>query len=469
MADITSTLPPEQRPTMASVDTSLPYKNVQAAVRMFAEKSACQSNKKQYDERKERVNVSSELSVMRKAIEQMHSVSGNHSPEDSFPDLVTELKVTEQKYASVLEELNEMKARMNRLEQELSIALQEKENAQRKAEDALVVAEVNAKRAEELSKEISGTKESLLLVKMACVETNKDREALWAARKVESETSGPSLGSPNRFDEPHQKIQATRMETATNNSRMVRHYILLAREALGRIDNVKGGCRISLVDASTAIELERVKSELSKALDTCVETEATLEDFQSKLDLAKQDLDTTRSELDVIRIELAKTKDREASASLEMLSLKSELEKVNNELKSAVSLNAAFMGLSQKLQKESTQEEEDLTCKFSDDAKAELHALLKQEAEALRKAELCRKTLQDPFLEEKKEILDTLYEDNSMMALQESSLNLPPDSHEQRPTPFSSEMRNSYKEDHRKKKHSLLSFSGLLSRSKRKS
>eukprot|EP00250_Pteridium_aquilinum_P023296 c26596_g1_i1 orf=159-767(+) len=130
-----------------------------------------------------------------------------------------ELKEAKEQHAMVLAELEAVKREMSKLEQDLCVMVKEKENAMRQAEEALSAAEVNAKRAEELSKEISGTKESLQLVKMACIEASKEREALLAAKKSETseqmqtqDAKTPSHDSPSKLNKLGHKLNAARAE-----------------------------------------------------------------------------------------------------------------------------------------------------------------------------------------------------------------------------------------------------------------
>jgi hypothetical protein len=93
-------------------------------------------------------------------------------------------------------------------------------------------------------------------------------------------------------------------------------------------------------------------------------------------------------------------KKREEASGSELEALKSEIERVKLELKSAVSCNEAFVGLSQKLQEmmvaeESGKRRQDLVlCKDDEDARAELESMIRAGAEATRKA-IEIKTLDD--------------------------------------------------------------------------
>ncbi|MCO5607213.1 hypothetical protein L7F22_061406 [Adiantum nelumboides] len=78
-------------------------------------------------------------------------------------------------------ELKLVKRDLERLKEELAVSLREKENALRQAEEALLAAELNAKRVEDLSHDMSGTNESLVLVKLACIEASKECAALLAS------------------------------------------------------------------------------------------------------------------------------------------------------------------------------------------------------------------------------------------------------------------------------------------------
>ncbi|KAI5077660.1 hypothetical protein GOP47_0007484 [Adiantum capillus-veneris] len=399
------------------------------------------------EEQKQKASVLSELNVLKKAVEgnQVHS-----SESSSCKDAQDEVAFAE---------LEDIKVQKSKLEQELFVALQEKDRSQRQAEEALLAAEVNAKRAEELSKEMLGTKESLLLVKMACVETNKEREALWVARKAQTkgQTHIMSPGSPNKSNKLEHKLNVAKSDFSKEDSRVIRQSLVSARDALANIDRLKAGCGSPVTDATITLELEAAKSEVSKALESDALVESTLKELQDKLMEANQELDATTRKL-------AEVTSREASVSAEMAELKLEFEKVKSELRAAVSCNEAFVGFSQRLQRESTQE--GLTCKADDAAKAELHALLKEEAEAVR--QITPKASRDACLSGKRDKLETVYEDSNMVLSQIEASNASHVSHRQSTVhALSSGMQAPCKEEH-VKKFSLLSFGKLLSKSKRR-
>ena len=103
----------------------------------------------------------------------------NNPPSDDIKHVVWEvqLKVAREQHMTAVSQLESVKEELQNVRRELGDSIIEKENALRQAEEAFISAEINAKRVEELHREMSGTKESLRLVKMACIEANKERAA----------------------------------------------------------------------------------------------------------------------------------------------------------------------------------------------------------------------------------------------------------------------------------------------------
>eukprot|EP00250_Pteridium_aquilinum_P026380 c32925_g1_i1 orf=178-945(+) len=86
-----------------------------------------------------------------------------------------ELKVAQQQHITTMAELEMSKKNLEKIQQELVSLLNGRENPLKQTEEAMTSAEINARTVEELSNEISGTKESLSLVKLACMEVSKER------------------------------------------------------------------------------------------------------------------------------------------------------------------------------------------------------------------------------------------------------------------------------------------------------
>lgn len=469
----------------ADIDTAPPFPNVKAAVRMFGERGAvkplsqkhgaCKTERCKLEEelvkvsaqlldvQKERVNALLEVEELKKCLEA------------SGVNCVIKEECRDDAYAMVLAELQALKREMSVLKQHLCVALQEKENAIKQAEEALSAAEVNAKRAEELSNEISGTKESLLLVRMACIEANNDRKALLAAKNALSSgeqtlieiSERPIDDSPietNNLEIRHNG--ASNEEEISKELGTVQRNLIPATGAHANIDKLKAGYGSPVTDATIAAELATAKTELSRALDNDALIESNAKELQDKFKEVK--------ELDATKAELRDVRNREAHA---ITVLKSELKRTKEELRAALSCNKTFVGLSQKLEnfavleeEENVQAEDEFTVKVHDEAKAELYAMLKAEVEAARgQAELHRRKTSQAAQQHTIEAAYKASRDNPTVLSEDKNLNSFPESHYGESLALESWMRNSYKEELKKKKVKLPlpSFSALLSRSKR--
>lgn len=287
---------------------------------------------------------------------------------DQHQETLEKLKRETKLHQETLSRLEASERKSERLQKELLVEQRERELCMRQAEEANVAAEIHARRVEELMNEIAGTKESLLLVKMACVETNKEREALLAARRAE-------------MDE-----QKASTEEKDSGYTPIRRNLCKAMDALKKLERVGDA-------AVHPLELKAAKSELVKAIDNEESFHFVIKELQNKLGNAEIELKEARSEL-------LDVKKREEASGSELEALKSEIERVKLELKSAVSCNEAFVGLSQKLQEmmvaeESGKRRQDLVlCKDDEDARAELESMIRAGAEATRKA-IEIKTLDD--------------------------------------------------------------------------
>lgn len=519
MADLTLRAP-QRQPKRADIDTTLPYQNVKAAVRMFGERVDAKTIKLHQkhgaidaevhqlqedlantraqlaDAEKDKTRLLVELEDLRKLGEpkqiSIHDAgSMTDDMEQGSPScgnekhVVLEIELNEARvqHMATLAQLRAAKEELKKLEQELTATQREKVCAMKQAEEALATAEINARRAEELSNEISGTKESLVLVKMACVEANKEREALLAARTAEMgeqrslQTSAQAQDSVpvNKLEE---NLAAAKEDFSKEQLRMVRNNLVAAREALVNVDKLKQECGSPVKDATIAIELEAAKLELSKALDNEVYLQSSLKELEEKLNGAKL-------EVSVIKSELADMRRREASASSEVVSLSSELERVKGELRSAVSCNEAFVGFSQKLQEmaiseggdQAADEDNEGACKaYNAEAKAELQALMKEHAEAARPPTALRqKTSHSMFLglsqadaqlqAMKRDRLETLHEDTMIGSNNNDSL--ASSQGESLAQVLNTRMPALDKEDHKKKKKlALPSLGAFLSKRK---
>jgi len=98
-----------------------------------------------------------------------------------------ELNVVRESHIKATDELDVSKQELRKVKQELAASMEVKALAVKQAEESTIVAERNTRMVKELEKEIATTNESLILVKLACIEEEKERINILAKKDVEAQ------------------------------------------------------------------------------------------------------------------------------------------------------------------------------------------------------------------------------------------------------------------------------------------
>eukprot|EP00250_Pteridium_aquilinum_P016545 c23153_g2_i1 orf=582-2597(+) len=267
-----------------------------------------------------------------------------------------QLKVAQEQHMNAVAELESVKKELEKLKEELEVSLKDKENALRQAEEALVSAELNARRVEELSHEVSGTNESLVLVKLACIEANKERAALLAAK------SGAAQDHQNvaaKHDMDAIQDLEIKLALATNELIRLRQELATAKEAEVKVATAASEAYANLANAKS--ELEKMRIQTSSMSGSSCTLSAELKMTKRELEKALENgaslqaaMDALQGELQNMRKELADLREREANASAAVVTINAELLRTKMELASAMAAETkakeSILGLTQTLQ-----------------------------------------------------------------------------------------------------------------------
>eukprot|EP00249_Psilotum_nudum_P010759 c22746_g1_i2 orf=103-2550(+) len=223
-----------------------------------------------------------------------------------------ELKEAKQQHVKILVELETAKQELENLKRELLASLNEKESIVRLAEEALTAAEVNAKRVEELTVDIHGNNNSLILVK----------KELTIAKELQLK-----LGAAT---DELQRLQ-TELAAAREAEERVAN---IAAEAVAHLDYVKS-------------ELERTRTSEASAISSLTTLSAELQETKANLKAALDDgvslrtlMDSLQNELQLVKSELGGVREREANAIAAVATLTNELKRTKSELVVAAAAEA---------------------------------------------------------------------------------------------------------------------------------
>ncbi|KAH7444851.1 hypothetical protein KP509_02G094200 [Ceratopteris richardii] len=354
----------------------------------------------------------------------------NPNAEEKHVVWEVELKVAQEQHMNAVAELESVKKDLERLKGDLVTSLRDKENALRQAEEALMAAELNAKRVEELSHEMSGTNESLTLVKMACIEASKERAALVAAKGHNaSHISNVSENSMLMVEELEMKLAI-----ATKELTRLQEELAMAKEAEVRVASAASEAFANLALAKSELEEMRIqtcgvnepssihplelkakKYELEKALENGASLQASL--------------DALQSELETMGVDLVNLKNREEIASAAVATLNVELTKTKEELASAIAAeskaNEAVEVLTHALEQIRVEAEEakqnvDTLKEEASRARADAEyaksalAAAEREMQAAMEAAMAAKTAEEAALERLKVLSENMNQSSTM-------------------------------------------------------
>jgi chromosome segregation ATPase len=310
-----------------------------------------------------------------------------------------ELNVARESHIKATDELDAAKQELRKVKQELAASMETKALAVKQAEEATIAAEMNTRMVEELKKEIATTNESLVLVKLACIEAEKERINILAEKDAEAQQAAATIEqSRKQLEALRQESNATKYLEAKLAATMtavenLEKEIILAKESQSKVAKA----------ASNANDkLAKVKSEIEKVKHAAPVASSSLESLSVELEEAKESMlaatqkestlrvcmDSLRIELEQVRKELAELKQKEEDAEAAAASLNAGLHKSQSTLAAAAAAEMkakdATSGLSLALEQLATETQE---------ARKEAEAMKEEAKEAKLKAEQAKAAL----------------------------------------------------------------------------
>lgn len=347
-------------------------------------------------ESKEKATEASEIARLRAEELQAGNTETNEGSNTVWQQ---EFNSAREQYSSAVAELEAAKQELRKVKQQHAASLEAQESAIKLAEDATAAKERNAKRVEELSKEIAAANESLVLVKLACIEAEKERAAILAEKEAEAHKAAEAA------EQMSKKLNALRQElntskdlesklaTTTAEVEHLQKELYLAKESQSKVAKAQSDENPSTLNSETG----KWKNTMSGA-DSSVESMSP-EFKKAKEDLKKATeeglslkalLDSLRAELEQVRKEMDELKKRETEAEAAAASLNAELHKSRSKMAAAAAAEAkakgASSGLSLALQQLASEAEE---------AKKEAEAMKEEAKKAKLEAEQAKAVIEN--------------------------------------------------------------------------
>ncbi|XP_057863569.1 WEB family protein At5g55860 isoform X1 [Cryptomeria japonica] len=291
-------------------------------------------------ELKEKASEATKIAMLR--AEELGPANTNMS-EDNNTGRQEELYATRDKHITIVTELDAAKQELRRVKQELAASLEAKALATKQAEDAMIKVETNSTRVDELSKEIAASNDSLVLVKLACIEAEKEHANILAEKEAKYWKDAADVEQTSKELEALRKGLAAakdlerKLSTTVVAVENVQKEIILAKESQSKVAEAASKAHDKLNKVKSEIEeIKNVTSVGSTSVGSLsVELGEAKENMQKaiKEELAlRVSMDSVRNELEQIRKELAETKQKVVDAESAAADLNVELHKYRSTL-----------------------------------------------------------------------------------------------------------------------------------------
>lgn len=272
----------------------------------------------------------------------------------------TESRVSNEQCRTALTDLESAKQKLADLKTELAASVKERDATLKQTEEALAAVEANTQRAEDLTKELEGINESLVLLKLACIEANRDKVALLEAKQADKALT---CSTGNDLELANEELRKAELE----------HKLAAAMKELGKLQAEMASAKEGEVKATGVTKeamatLETVRLELERTRMSEESAAASLQSLSAELEEAKLTLkkefdnaaalatmlESLQIESELMNTELKSVKEREANATAAASVLTGELARIRAELPGTVAAEAraveSIAGLSQALE-----------------------------------------------------------------------------------------------------------------------
>ncbi|GMH05829.1 hypothetical protein Nepgr_007669 [Nepenthes gracilis] len=242
-----------------------------------------------------------------------------------------DLDTAREQYTTVLSVLNAAKQELAKIRQCYDASLEAKAYATKQEAEAELAAKEHTERACEISKEISGVKQTIEQVKQASMRAQEEQERILYEKNIQRESYKSSL------DESAKKLQALKKEFDPELAINLEVQLVQTMSEIGTLQNEMKNVKASDIDSVRTItsELDGAKESLQKVL----EEESALQSSVESLKL----------ELENLRKEHAELKEKEAETESIAGNLHVKLRKSNSELEACLAEEASARGLSNEM------------------------------------------------------------------------------------------------------------------------
>ncbi|KAH9626012.1 hypothetical protein KSS87_006982 [Heliosperma pusillum] len=241
----------------------------------------------------------------------------------------TQVEVAKARYDAAIADLKAVKDELQTLRKEYAVLLTEKEEAEKKSEEAVVASKKAEKTVEELTIELISAKESLESAHAAHLEAEDHRIGAAMAKEQDSLTWDKDL---KQAEEDLANLNAQIESAKDLKSKLNAASKLLADLKAELADYMES----KILQETKAIPGDKTHGEIQSAVAAANkelgEVKLNIEKANDEVNCLKLAATSLKTELDREKLELANLRQREGMASIAVASLEAELERIKSEI-----------------------------------------------------------------------------------------------------------------------------------------